>query len=443
MFDADPLPVTTVDVLDHPDGVAAELAGSPPSPDDAVVLSQLDPAALSHAGRVDLLAALERQAAWLAAVQQRVLAAMAGDAAAAGDAVDRSGRQWLREDVACALRLSGVTAQRRLDVAQALAERLPGTLALLDRGQISYLYAASLAEAVDGLDGEQATAVEDRVLARAAGQTLAEFRRSVGRAVAAVAAAVVEARRVEAMTQRRVCLSPREDGMAELWALLPADGAAAVAAAVDALASVTCAGDPRRADQRRADALVDLAVAALPDRRLPTAQGKRPAIQVTVALSTLLGLDEQPGELAGHGPLPASVARRLAADDSGTWRRLVTDPLTGHLLDYGRTTYRPPPDLADFVLARDQVCTFPGCHRPAHRCDLDHRTPYRHGGPTNPDNLAALCKRHHIAKHETDWTPHREPDGSSTWTSPTQHRYRSRPPDLPADTTLDDKPPPF
>src|SRR6266536_6496234 len=187
VFELSPPPPASEDLLDSPESFAAELAGSPPSPDDAVVLSQLDPAALSHAGRVDLLAALERQAAWLAAVQQRVLAAMAGDAAAAGDAVDRSGRQWVREDVACALRLSGVTAQRRLDVAQALAERLPGTLALLDRGQISYLYAASLAEAVDGLDGEQATAVEDRVLARAAGQTLAEFRRSVGRAVAAVA----------------------------------------------------------------------------------------------------------------------------------------------------------------------------------------------------------------------------------------------------------------
>jgi hypothetical protein len=137
------------------------------------------------------------------------------------------------------------------------------------------------------------------------------------------------------------------------------------------------------------------------------------------------------------------VARRLAADQTGTWRRLLTDPATGQLLDYGHTTYRPPRDLTDFVIARDQVCTFPGCRRRAHHCELDHRTPYRHGGPTNPENLAALCKRHHTGKHTTDWTPHREPDGSHTWTSPTRHRYRSRPPDLPRDRTTLGTAPPF
>jgi hypothetical protein len=194
--------------------------------------------------------------------------------------------------------------------------------------------------------------------------------------------------------------------MAELRALLPAEGAAAVIAAVDALAAVTSATDARTGDQRRADALVDLGVAALHDPLLPRAQGMRPAIQVTVAASTLLGHDEQPGDLAGHGPIPAAVARRLAADETGTWRRLLTDPATGQLLDYGHSAYRPPKDLAEYVIARDQVCTFPGCRRRAHHCELDHRTPYQQGGPTNPENLAALCKRHHTGKHTAGWAPH-------------------------------------
>jgi hypothetical protein len=176
--------------------------------------------------------------------------------------------------------------------------------------------------------------------------------------------------------------------MSELWALMPTEGAAAVTAAIDALAGITSADDPRSADQRRADALVDIAVAALHDPLLPKAQGIRPAIQVTVALSALLGCDNELGELAGCGPIPASVARRIAADETGTWRRLVTDPLTGQLLDYGRTTYRPPRDLAEFVMARDQVCTFPHCSRPAHRCHLDHRVSYTRGGGTSPDNVA-------------------------------------------------------
>ncbi len=223
--------------------------------------------------------------------------------------------------------------------------------------------------------------------------------------------------------------------MTELWALLPAEGAAAMMAAIDALASATSATDPRTADQRRADALVDLGVAALHDPLLSKAQGLRPAIHVTVAASTLLGLDEQPGELTGHGPIPASVARRLAADQTGSWRRLLTDPATNTLLDYGHTTYRPPKDLTDFVIARDGICAFPGCSRNAARCDIDHRIPYNKDGSTNPENLAALCKRHRRLKHETGWTLHRQTNGTYHWTSPTAHHYETRPPDRPVDTS--------
>ena len=443
VFDIAPPPPRLSDVLDSPDAIAAELADAPPGPDSALPISLLDAATLSHAGRVDLLVALERHAAWVAALQQEVLATMAADPAAAADEVDRSGRDWVRDDVSCALRLSGVTAQRRLDIAGTLADLLSATLALLRRGEIGYLHAMALAEAVDGLDREATAEVEQRALRRAVEQSIAEFRRTVRRAVASVAAASVDLRRAEAMGERRVCVRPRDDGMSELWALLPAEGAAAVIAAIDALASVTSADDPRRADQRRADALVDIAVAALHDPLLPKAQGMRPAIQVTIALSTLLGCDDEPGELAGHGPIPASVARHIAADGTGTWRRLVTDPLTGQLLDYGRTTYRPPRDLAEFVMARDQVCAFPHCSRPAHRCHLDHRVPYAAGGRTSPVNVGALCERHHICKHQVGWRVRRESDGTNTWISPTKHRYRSRPPDLPAATNLNGQPPPF
>jgi hypothetical protein len=151
-------------------------------------------------------------------------------------------------------------------------------------------------------------------------------------------------------------------------------------------------------------------------------------------LSTLLGLDEQPGELAGSGPIPASVARRIAADPTGTWRRLVTDQ-TGRLLDYGRTTYRPPQDLADHVIARDRICRFPHCNRQARHCDLDHALPWEDGGPTDEANLHALCGRHHHAKHEAGWQPARQPDGTTEWTSPTRHRYAEPAANYPIDRT--------
>jgi hypothetical protein len=167
---------------------------------------------------------------------------------------------------------------------------------------------------------------------------------------------------------------------------------------------------------------------ACPGTGLPTWHGRRPHIEVTVALTTLLGLDENPAELAGYGPINAQTARRIAAD--GTWRRLLTDPTTGHLLDYGRTTYRPPADLRDFIIARDRTCTFPGCARQARRCDLDHIQPYSNGGTTDDTNLHALCRRHHRARHEAGWTVTRNTDDTTTWTSPAGKTLRTQPPSL-------------
>ena len=90
------------------------------------------------------------------------------------------------------------------------------------------------------------------------------------------------------------------------------------------------------------------------------------AIGVTVAASTLMGLDDQPGELDGYGPITAAMARRIAADPSATWRRLLTDD-HGHVRSASSKTYRPPPDMVRTVIARDSHCQYPGCRRTANQ----------------------------------------------------------------------------
>ena len=64
---------------------------------------------------------------------------------------------------------------------------------------------------------------------------------------------------------------------------------------------------------------------------------------------------------------------------------------------------------------------------PADRCDLDHAIPHHQGGPTNPANMGALCRRHHRAKHEAGWRLVRDEHGC-TWTSPAGKTYRTHPP---------------
>jgi Domain of unknown function (DUF222) len=197
-------------------------------------------------------------------------------------------------------------------------------------------------------------------------------------------------------------------------------------------AAVESAGRRRTMDQARADVLADMAYATLDREDLPRNHRRRPHIQITLAATTALGLDDQPGELAGYGPITAATARRLAAE--GTWRRLLTDPATGGLLDYGRTTYQPPQNLVDHILTRDQTCRGLGCRIPAQRCDLDHTLPFP-AGPTADHNLTCLCRRCHTRKHQAGWTLHLHPDGDLSWTSPTGHTYTD-----PASPVLDTAP---
>ncbi|MDO4899932.1 HNH endonuclease signature motif containing protein [Actinomyces sp.] len=121
-------------------------------------------------------------------------------------------------------------------------------------------------------------------------------------------------------------------------------------------------------------------------------------------------------------PVPAATARALAA--GGTWRRLVTDPLSGAVLDVGRSHYRPPAALRDLVQTRDVSCTFPGCTVPASRCDIDHVQAWADGGTTSLTNLTVLCQAHHRLKHTPGWTLSRQDGGALVWTTPTGRRYR-------------------
>jgi hypothetical protein len=90
--------------------------------------------------------------------------------------------------------------------------------------------------------------------------------------------------------------------------------------------------------------------------------------------------------------------------------------------------YRPSGRLARHINVRDRWCTFPGCPRPAVRCDRDHRVPYPLGA-TSEQNLHALCRRHHRAK-QLYFTVTLDPGtGDTVWRTPDGREYRRPPPD--------------
>ncbi len=389
--------------------------------------------------RVQFLALMDSHCGWMESRKLRAIVAVS-DAAVAAAAEQAASPGWdplglLAQDVppdasevGAALRLSPGTADRRVVTAKAVTTRLPATQAALEGGQISLAHAAAAAEATEGLTYAECGRVEGRVFPRANRQTILEFKRSLARAVAWVHPQRFAERHRDAAAKRSVTRYDLPDGMAALHLVLPAADVQAAWLALDVRARSDKAGKSAGLglDARRADAFSGIMMAALADPAQPAAHGRPVSVGVVVDLPTLLGLADNPAELVGHGPIPGEVARLLA--EGATWRRLVTDPVTGHLLDYGRTTYTPPRALSDFVLARNARCVFPGCSLPAHANQIDHAVAWSAGGDTSADNLRPLSRRHHDDKTLRGWAYVINADGSVTWTSPTGHTY-TVPPD--------------
>ena len=155
---------------------------------------------------------------------------------------------------------------------------------------------------------------------------------------------------------------------------------------------------------------------------LGTVGGAKAQIRITVPLSTLMGDSDEAGELEGYGPIPADVARAHAA--GGTWKRLVSDPLTDRVLEVTAKEYKPPGWLREQVIANTPYCVAPGCGVQARHTDLDHGISFLEG-PTAAWNLHPVCRHHHRLKTEGHLCYHSPAEGAYEWTTPTGHRYRA------------------
>ena len=446
-------------------------------------LVAIDPNELNQSGRIDYLSALERQSAWLQAVMQKAIVAVAGNDPSppekSWDGIDEAER----EEVAAALRLSGNTAQMRIDVARTLINHLPNTCSALAMGEISASHATVIAKETaaairDGISEFAIYQIEEKALAHAEFHTPGQVANKVRTTIAALAPAEFEQVVDRARESRRVSCYNEADGMATVVAILPAQDAQIVMKSIEAYIlkmneidekkrneyaanlstraaseAISCntvidsdakstniVSDTHEgisatgaqsatetwsllsADNKRADALTAILSRALASNVDEVRPHRRPVtVNVTIDLPTLLGLAENPGQLSGYGAIPASVARELASD--ATWKRFITDPQTGNLLDYGREKYEPPQALVDFLLARDRTCRFPGCRQPASRSDIDHAQSWETGGETKPENLGLLCRRHHRLKTHGRWALISNSDGSCEWTSPVGKKY--------------------
>ncbi|SFN62997.1 HNH endonuclease signature motif containing protein, partial [Mycetocola miduiensis] len=403
-------------------------------------------------------------------------------------------RRSLVAELACALLMPETTVIGMLTDAEALIHRLPATMTALRAGEITYKHAKVLVDQTATLSPEAALLLEEQAVPFGRSLTVSKFRAKTRLLREHLDPDSVAARVAKSAQDRRLDFQPADDGMAWLSLYTTAPEATSIYTAVrDHALAVRTPADPRTLTQLSADVFTDAVSAALcgelpagdggpgdggdqlespgdlsddgqkqlfdAQKRNSTAQKRRsgfgsgaafrrirPTVTVTIPAMTLLGRSEEPGTLEGYGPIDADTARELAGQ-SNVWYRMLTDPTAGVPVALDRTKYKPTKKMKQYLRCRDGTCRFPGCNRTARHCDLDHTNDHAHGGPTECDNLAHLCRKHHRLKHQTTWQVQQRGNGVLEWTSPGGRTYTTQPetyssPHLQAPDEPESAPPP-
>ena len=413
-------------------------------------------------GLLGSLEHFELQQRGLDSARMRLLAAsvdeaMALDAAAERSSIERDlAYRALRSELALALHLGEHRLESEMRLALELVHSYEATLAALDGGAVSLSHARVIVDAgavIGSGDApelrERRAGYEGQAIDLAERETPNRLRPMARRLAESWAEKSVDVRHREAVRERRVVVIDGDDGMADLVARLPAIEAHAIkdrltriaraaergermvrVAAARAASGAEAEAVPRRTrDQLRADVFAELLLASDEFSLFAgsAAEAIRGRVQLIVQQQARDGAESDfgPCELAGYGAISPDSARGPAAR-AGHWDRVVADVDSGAVLRVER--YRPSEALRRLLGARDLHCRFPGCRAPVHRCDLDHTVDAVKGGPTSSDNLAHLCRGHHMLKHHGGWRVQQSLDGLMRWTSPAGRRYVDRPP---------------
>ncbi|MEO7979965.1 MAG: DUF222 domain-containing protein, partial [Sporichthyaceae bacterium] len=341
--------------------------------------------------------------------------------------------QGVAAQVALARRESPHRGGQHVGLAQALVRELPGTLAELRAGRTSEWPATLVARETAAWARTPAARPMPRSPRSWPGSATGRTE-AVARCIAyRLDSEAFMARTRGAAKDRRVSLRPPPDTMSRLTSFLPvAQGVAAYATLCREADRLVAEGDPRSRGQIMADTLVERV----------TGQASADAVAVEVQLvirdSSLFDVDDEPAELVGAGPIPAAVARDLVRNAAAQvfLRRLFTRPRDGALVAMESRRRAFPLSLRRFLVVRDQVCRTSWCGAPVRHAD--HVVPDVEGGATSADNGQGLCAACNYAKQAPGWRAIPGPGGAGEvveTSTPTHHRYPSRPPPLPGSHT--------
>ena len=374
-----------------------------------------------------------------------------GAAGASGRAAEMLHRETAAE-LGATLRVHDRTAAGLIDEAR-LIDAFPAAFEAFAAGRILRGHLLKIVDAGSDLDDAASRAAYEAAIVPIAERETPGRTGTFARAAAERLHPRSFAERHDAAASARgIWVRDMADGMSELGMLLPSERAHGIIDRVKRMARSVrdanraararaggdsptahgdehgfAASDPRSTGQIEADLLADMLLTGAPTAHAGTSAigAIRGRVQVQIPILTLLGRGNAPATLVGVGPMSPETARELAGAARG-WDRILTDPIAHSVLAVDR--YTPSESLKRTLQVRDEHCRFPGCRQPVSRSDIDHTIDYARGGETRENNLAHLCRGHHMLKHESAWTVRQRPGGVLEWTSPTGRVF----PDVPA-----------
>jgi hypothetical protein len=144
--------------------------------------------------------------------------------------------------------------------------------------------------------------------------------------------------------------------------------------------------------QRRADAMVEMAVRSASARATPRRRPE-PLFSVVVDYPTLAGRISQLEQ--GPAVAPGSLLRWL---DTATFERIVFRP--GNRIECSETSRFFTGATRRALEVRDLECCHEFCDLSAEQCEMDHIVPFSEGGLTTQENGQTLCSFHNRLRYE-------------------------------------------
>ncbi len=399
-------------IIEHMFDCAATVAGVP----DQDTLCDLLTAVLDVLSGADLdevdsaalgahIALLHRQTQRLQAERLRRLAAH-DRRVAWRSAGARSAKEWLSS--ACGLTRGEAAGQ--VQTAQQLSE-LPATSARLAAGEMTLGQArvvtstASRAPVADRaeLDRMAAETVDQ-------GTDTGRLRTAVDDWAHRCDARLLADRREAAYRRRSATFGRGGDGSVTINARMDPLSGEMWLTAMEALSAPAGEADARTPEQRRADAMAELARRGLDSGDLPLVGGQRPHVTVTVDVATLQGLGGGPPPRFDYGGAVCTETARMLACDAAVTRVIMAG--VSQPLDVGRASRTVTAAQRRALITRDGCCR--GCGAPPGWCVAHHIVHWVNGGATDLANLALLCWTCHDNVHHRGWTL--KQDSDRRWT---------------------------